>query len=166
MHSLRLSALAALMMLSGFASAEVRVEGPVEYGVRGAEGRVAVGERVLRRSNENIEQTEIVPARLGTKFGLRYQLAGKVAEDVPLTLLYFTPGIRTPDGQRHDKLEVTQKLVPGAPQDIMAYEFTESHEVIPGSGASWCSRATVCWSSSVLPYAESFTPRHRSAWAF
>ncbi|CAI8838533.1 DUF3859 domain-containing protein [Pseudomonas chlororaphis] len=133
MHLTRLSALAALMMLSGLASAEVRVEGPVEYGVfEGPKAALQSGERVLRRSNENIEQTEIVPARLGTKFGLRYQLAGKVAEDVPLTLLYFTPGIRTPDGQRHDKLEVTQKLVPGAPQDIMAYEFTESHEVIPG----------------------------------
>ncbi|AZD59696.1 DUF3859 domain-containing protein [Pseudomonas chlororaphis] len=133
MHLTRLSALAALMMFSGFASAEVRVEGPVEYGVfEGPKAALQSGERVLRRSNENIEQTEIVPARLGTKFGLRYQLAGKVAEDVPLTLLYFTPGIRTPDGQRHDKLEVTQKLVPGAPQDIMAYEFTESHEVIPG----------------------------------
>ncbi|AVO58009.1 MULTISPECIES: DUF3859 domain-containing protein [Pseudomonas] len=133
MHLTRLSALAALMMLSGLASAEVRVEGPVEYGVfEGPKAALQSGERVLRRSNENIEQTEIVPARLGTKFGLRYQLAGKVAEDVPLTLLYFTPGIRTPDGKRHDKLEVTQKLVPGAPQDIMAYEFTESHEVIPG----------------------------------
>lgn len=133
MHLTRLSALAALMMFSGLASAEVRVEGPVEYGVfEGPKAALQSGERVLRRSNENIEQTEIVPARLGTKFGLRYQLAGKVAEDVPLTLLYFTPGIRTPDGQRHDKLEVTQKLVPGAPQDIMAYEFTESHEVIPG----------------------------------
>ncbi|SFP83184.1 protein of unknown function [Pseudomonas sp. NFPP07] len=133
MHLTCLSALAALMMLSGLASAEVRVEGPVEYGVfEGPKAALQSGERVLRRSNENIEQTEIVPARLGTKFGLRYQLAGKVAEDVPLTLLYFTPGIRTPDGQRHDKLEVTQKLVPGAPQDIMAYEFTESHEVIPG----------------------------------
>jgi len=133
MHLTRLSALAALMMLSGLVSAEVRVEGPVEYGVfEGPKAALQSGERVLRRSNENIEQTEIVPARLGTKFGLRYQLAGKVAEDVPLTLLYFTPGIRTPDGKRHDKLEVTQKLVPGAPQDIMAYEFTESHEVIPG----------------------------------
>ena len=71
-------------------------------------------------------------AKLGTKFGLRYQLLGKVAEDTPLTLLYFTPGIRTADGQRHDKFEVTQKLVPGAPQDVMAYEFTESHEVVPG----------------------------------
>ncbi|SUD43661.1 Helicase subunit of the DNA excision repair complex [Pseudomonas fluorescens] len=133
MHLTRLSALAALMMISGLASAEVRIEGPVEFGVfEGPKTELQSGERVLRRSNEQIQATTVVPAKLGTKFGLRYQLLGKVAEDTPLTLLYFTPGIRTADGQRHDKFEVTQKLVPGAPQDVMAYEFTESHEVVPG----------------------------------
>lgn len=132
MHLTRLTALAALM-ISGLASAEVHVQGPVEYGVfESPKAELQSGERVLRRNNQAIEQTEIVPAKLGTKFGLRYQLSSKVAEDLPLTLLYFTPGIRTPDGQRHDKIEVTQKLLPGAPQDVMAYEFTESHEVIPG----------------------------------
>ena len=133
MHLTRLSALAAMMMISGLASAEVRIEGPVEFGVfEGPKAELQSGERVLRRSNEQIQATTVVPAKLGTKFGLRYQLLGKVAEDTPLTLLYFTPGIRTADGQRHDKFEVTQKLVPGAPQDVMAYEFTESHEVVPG----------------------------------
>ncbi|CAM3198791.1 MULTISPECIES: DUF3859 domain-containing protein [Pseudomonas] len=133
MHLTRLSALAAMMMISGLASAEVRIEGPVEFGVfEGPTAQLQSGERVLRRSNEQIQATTVVPARLGTKFGLRYQLLGKVAEDTPLTLLYFTPGIRTADGQRHDKFEVTQKLVPGAPQDVMAYEFTESYEVVPG----------------------------------
>ena len=133
MHLTRLSALAALMIISGLASAEVRIEGPVEFGVfEGPKAELQSGERVLRRSNEQIQATTVVPAKLGTKFGLRYQLLGKVAEDTPLTLLYFTPGIRTADGQRHDKFEVTQKLVPGAPQDVMAYEFTESHEVVPG----------------------------------
>lgn len=133
MHLTRLSALAALMTFSGLAIAEVRVEGPVEYGVfEGPKAELQSGERVLRRSNEKIQQTSVVPARLGTKFGMRYQLLGKVAEDQPLTLLYLTPGIRTPDGVRHDKFEITQKLVPNAPQDVMAYEFTESHEVVPG----------------------------------
>ncbi|WP_347904850.1 DUF3859 domain-containing protein [Pseudomonas purpurea] len=133
MHLTRLSALAALMMISGLASAEVHVEGPVEYGVfGGAKASLESGERVLRRSNEQIQATEVIPGKLGTKFGLRYQLSGKVADGQPLTLLYFTPGIRSPDGVRHDKLEVTQKLVPGAPQDVMAYEFTERYEVVPG----------------------------------
>lgn len=133
MHLFRLGAVAALMLCSGLASAEVHVEGPVEYGVfDGPKADLQSGERILRRSNESIQQTEVVPAKLGTKFGMRYQLAGKVADDTPLTLLYFTPGIRTPDGKRHDKVEIVQKLVVGAPQDVMAYEFTESHEVVPG----------------------------------
>ena len=90
------------------------------------------GERVLTRSNQEIERTEQIPAKLGTKFGMRYTLVGKVAEDAPLTLLYLTPGVVTPQGTRHDKFVVTQKLVPGAPQDVMAFEFTEKHEVVPG----------------------------------
>ncbi|NIL16982.1 DUF3859 domain-containing protein [Pseudomonas sp. AN3A02] len=133
MQFTRSGALVALMMTSSLASAEVRIEGPVEYGVfDGPKAELQAGERVLRRSNEQIQSTTVVPVKLGTKFGLRYQLLGKVAEGTPLTLLYFTPGVRTPDGVRHDKFEVTQKLVPGAPQDVMAYEFTENHEVVPG----------------------------------
>lgn len=133
MSLIRLSALATLMLVSGLASAEVSVQGPVEFGVfEGTRAELQSGERVIRRSNESIQPTQTVPAKLGTKFGIRYQLAGKTAEGQPLTLLYFTPGIRTPDGVRHDKLEVLQKLLPGATQDVMAYEFTESHEVVPG----------------------------------
>ena len=129
----RFSALCGLLLVSGLASAEVSVQGPVEFGVfEGSKAELQSGERVIRRSNESIQATHTVPAKLGTKFGIRYQLAGKTAEGQPLTLLYFTPGIRTPDGVRHDKLEVVQKLLPGAPQDVMAYEFTESHEVVPG----------------------------------
>ncbi|MDP2147950.1 MAG: DUF3859 domain-containing protein, partial [Pseudomonas sp.] len=53
MHLTRLSALAALMMISGLASAEVRIEGPVEFGVfEGPKAELQSGERVLRRSNE------------------------------------------------------------------------------------------------------------------
>ena len=78
MHLTRLSALAALMMISGLASAEVRIEGPVEFGVfEGPKAELQSGERVLRRSNEQIQATTEVPAKLGTKFGLRYQLLGK-----------------------------------------------------------------------------------------
>ena len=128
-----LGALAALMLVSAVAGAEVRVQGPVEYGVFQTRHQdFQPGERVLTQTNQTLEHTDRVPARLGSKFGLRYRLEGKVAEDTPLTLLYLTPGVITPDGQRHDKFEVVQKLVPGAAQDVMAYEFTEHHEVVPG----------------------------------
>lgn len=133
MHYIRFSALAALVLISCLAQAEVRVEGPVEFGVFASNYKdFKEGERVLTRSNQQIEPGEVIPAKLGTKFGLRYNLVGKMAEDSPLTLLYLTPGVVTPDGKRHDKFVVTQKLVPGAPQDVMAFEFTEVHEVVPG----------------------------------
>ena len=133
MQYTRFSTLAALVLISSLAQAEVRVEGPVEYGVFASDYQdFQEGERVLTRSNQQIEQGEVIPAKLGTKFGLRYSLAGKVAGDSPLTLLYLTPGVTTPDGKRHDKFVVTQEFVLGAPLDVMAYEFTDAHEVVPG----------------------------------
>ena len=63
---------------------------------------------------QQIEPGDEIPAKLGTKFGVRYSLTGKTATEAPLTLLYLTPGVITPDGKRHDKFEVVQKLVPGA----------------------------------------------------
>ncbi|WP_339524274.1 DUF3859 domain-containing protein [Pseudomonas sp. EA_35y_Pfl2_R111] len=133
MQYTRFSALAALVLTSSLVQAEVRVEGPVEYGVFVSDYQdFQEGERVLTRNNQQIEQGEVIPAKLGTKFGLRYSLAGKMADDSPLTLLYLTPGVITPQGTRHDKFVVMQKLVAGAPQDVMAFEFTEAHEVVTG----------------------------------
>ncbi|MFP5421695.1 MAG: DUF3859 domain-containing protein [Gammaproteobacteria bacterium] len=133
MQYTRFSGLAALVLISNLAHAEVHVEGPIEYGVFASDYQdFQEGERVLTRSNQQIEQGDVIPAKLGTKFGMRYTLVGKVAEDAPLTLLYLTPGVVTPQGTRHDKFVVTQKLVPGAPQDVMAFEFTEKYEVVPG----------------------------------
>lgn len=113
---------AVLGLASSLAMADVRVEGPIEYGVFTAQIKnPQPGERILARANQPIEQTTSVPARLGTKFGVRYQLAGKTEADTPLTLLYFTPGLVGPDGKRQDKIELQQKLVPGAPLDVMAF---------------------------------------------
>ena len=130
-----LSALAlSLGLFSHLALADVQVQGPVEYGVFASAPikDPQPGERILSRANQPIEQTEVVPARLGTKFGVRYQLTGKAETEQPLTLMYFTPGLVSPDGKRQDKIELQQKLVVGAPQDVMAFEFTEHHEVVPG----------------------------------
>lgn len=124
----------ALGLSANLAMADVRVEGPIEYGVFGSAPikDPQPGERILSRANQPIEPTEVVPARLGTKFGVRYQLVGKSETEQPLTLMYFTPGLIGPDGKRQDKIELQQKLVVGAPQDVMAFEFTEHHEVVPG----------------------------------
>ncbi|UVE16276.1 DUF3859 domain-containing protein [Pseudomonas sp. LS44] len=134
----RLSVLAALLSMTGLvhaemAQAEVRVDGPVEYGIFISQAKdLQPGERVLMRSNQQIERSEVIPAQLGTKFGLRFSLSGKRVDDTPLTLLYLTPGLTTPDGVRHDKFELVQKMVAGAPQDIMAFEFSEQYEMVPG----------------------------------
>ncbi|MDH1444216.1 DUF3859 domain-containing protein [Pseudomonas sp. GD03721] len=133
MHDTRMAVMAGLLLWAGLSQADVRIDGPVEYGIFSSDYQdFQPGERVLTRSNQAIQRTEQIPARLGTKFGMRYRLAGKREGDVPLTLLYLTPGVMTPDGQRHDKFEVQQQLVPGAAQDVMAFEFTEHHEVVPG----------------------------------
>lgn len=124
----------ALGLSANLALADVRVEGPVEFGVFASTPikDPQPGERILTRANQPIEQTEVVPARLGTKFGVRYRLQGKSETEQPLTLLYFTPGLVGADGKRQDKIELQQKLVVGAPQDVMAFEFTEHHEMVPG----------------------------------
>jgi hypothetical protein len=124
----------ALGLSANLALADVHVEGPIEYGVfvSAPIKDPQPGERVLTRANQPIEQTAVVPARLGTKFGVRYQLTGKAENEQPLTLMYFTPGLVGPNGKRQDKIELQQKLVVGAPQDVMAFEFTEHHEVVPG----------------------------------
>lgn len=113
--------------------AQVEVVGAVEYGVfETLKEDFQPGERVLSRRDQPMRQTTEVPARLGSKFGLRYRLAGRREVDTPLTLLYLTPGVVTPDGQRHDKFEVVQSLMPGVESDVMAFEFTEPHEVVAG----------------------------------
>ncbi|SHM82534.1 DUF3859 domain-containing protein [Phytopseudomonas punonensis] len=133
MQQFRLATMTALLLAAGLAQAEVRVEGPVEYGVFVSQYQnFQPGERVLTQSSQQIEKTTVVPAKLGTKFGMRYTLTGKTADAEPLTLLYLTPGVIGADGQRHDKFVVTQKLVPDAPQDVMAFEFSENNEVVPG----------------------------------
>lgn len=132
-HLFSLSVLA-LGLSTNLALADVRVDGPVEYGVFASAPikNPQPGERIFSRANQPMEQTEVVPARLGTKFGVRYRLLGKSESEKPLTLLYFTPGLVGPDGKRQDKIELQQKLVVGAPVDVMAFEFTEHYEVVPG----------------------------------
>ena len=133
MRAIRSSILVGGLLLSALASAEVQVQGPVEYGIFISNAKeFAPGERLLTRSDQVIEPTQVIPAKLGSKFGLRYTLAGKQVGDATLTLLYLTPGVVTPDGLRHDKFVVQQPMVQGAGADLMAFEFSETYEVVPG----------------------------------
>ena len=122
-----------LGLLSFSAVAQVEVSGPVEYGLFHTPYQAfEPGERLLTQNNQTIEQTTVIPAKLGSRFGLRYSLSGKQTGDLPLTLLYLTPGVITPDGQRHDKIVVEQPLAMNAVKDVMAFEFSEHYEVVPG----------------------------------
>ena len=90
------------------------------------------GERVLLRNDQPIEPTRSIPARLGSKFGVRFSLAGKQQGDQPLTFLYLTPGVIDAQGQRLDRFEVQQALQPHTRHEVMAFEFSEQGEVVPG----------------------------------
>ena len=123
----------ALCAQAGLLQAEVQVVGTVEYGLfETRHEHFEPGQRVLTRQNQRIIPGQEIPARLGSKFGLRYQLSGKQPGEPPLTLLYLTPGVVTPDGQRHDKFVVTQALSAAGQPDLVAFEFSEPHEVVPG----------------------------------
>jgi hypothetical protein len=133
MRAIRLMTLASSLLFSTLVAADVRVEGAVECGIFSSPKHdFEPGERVLSHTNQAIEPTTQIPAKLGTKFGMRYTLAGKTATSAPLTLLYLTPGVITADGQRHDKFVVEQTLLQGSKQDLMAFEFSENYELVPG----------------------------------
>lgn len=133
MQAFKVATLLAICLISTPLLAEVKVQGEVEYGIFQSQVQdFEPGQRVLTNQQQAIETTQVIPAKLGTKFGLRYQLAGKRKGDQPLTLLYLTPGVVTPDGLRHDKFVVQQEMAEAAVADVMAYEFSEYHEVVPG----------------------------------
>lgn len=133
MQAFKAATLLAISLISTPLLAEVQVQGEVEYGIFQSQVQdFEPGQRVLTNQQQAIETTQVIPAKLGTKFGLRYQLAGKRKGDQPLTLLYLTPGVVTPDGLRHDKFVVQQEMAEAAVADVMAYEFSEYHEVVPG----------------------------------
>ena len=133
MQAFKVATLLAISLISTPLLAEVKVQGEVEYGIFQSQVQdFEPGQRVLTNQQQAIETTQVIPAKLGTKFGLRYQLAGKRKGDQPLTLLYLTPGVVTPDGLRHDKFVVQQEMAEAAVADVMAYEFSEYHEVVPG----------------------------------
>ncbi len=127
------SALIVLTLLPTLVMAEVQVQGPVEFGLFESQYHdYKPGERLLTQSAQTIKSTTQIPAKLGTRFGVRFSLAGKKPGEVPLTLMYLTPGVISPDGTRHDKIELRQAIAVNAPQDVMAFEFSERYEVVPG----------------------------------
>ena len=113
---------------------EKRIIYDYEYGIfaRGIDN-IEEGERVIS-SNEELEKTIKIPAKLGTKFGVRYWLsrAGFV-EKPTLHLIYHVPTMIHPDtGEYIDKLEILQEQSKLDHKHTMAFEFAKQYEVVPG----------------------------------
>ena len=105
-----------------------------EYGIfsRGAEN-FEEGNRTITSDGE-LEKTTIIPAKLGTKFGIRYWLsrAGFIGEPT-LHLIYLVPTMVDPStGDYIDKIEILQEESKLDYRHTMAFEFAQQYELVPG----------------------------------
>ena len=113
---------------------EKRIIYDFEYGIftRGPEG-FEEGDRVVSSDGE-LEKTTIIPAKLGTKFGVRYWLsrAGFIGEPT-LHLIYHVPTMINPStGEYIDKIEILQEESKLDYRHTMAFEFASQYELVPG----------------------------------
>lgn len=111
----------------------------VEYGIfqtRAAQGDQG-GDRLEFEWGglQPITETTYVPARVGVKFGLRYNLKGPGSKQpVRVKLLYLTPGLVDPvSGKHQDKIEIVQEISPRARFNVIALQFADEFEIVPGS---------------------------------
>jgi hypothetical protein len=91
------------------------------------------GERYFGRSTERLYETSQIPAKLGTKFGIRYQVNGKAAEKNIVSYLYLTPGVEHPDESIHHKYVETVELKADAKHHVAAFQFTDEYELVEGT---------------------------------
>ncbi len=105
-----------------------------EYGIfsRGPE-HYEEGDRSATSNNE-LEKTTTISAKLGTKFGVRYWLsrAGFIGEPT-LHLIYHVPTmINSTTGEYIDKIEILQAESKLDYRHTMAFEFAQQYELVPG----------------------------------
>ena len=92
------------------------------------------GDKVFYGStSEVVTPTEKIPAEIGTKFGVRFNLGGKSRDQGRVQMLYLTPGVVDDKGSRHDKYEILHVLDRSLSDHVMAFEITEAFEQVPGS---------------------------------
>lgn len=124
-----------LILMSSHLIAEVKVKRPYETGIFISNYQdYKEGEIYISSNKQKIADTNNIPAKLGTRFGVRYELDYMPYEKpLRVKLLYLTPGIINPiNGERQDKIEVVQDLSPDSPHYLIAYEFSEEYEIVPG----------------------------------
>ena len=115
-------------------SDEKRIIYDFEYGIfsHGAEN-YEEGDRTVSSDGE-LEKTNIIYAKLGTKFGVRYWLsrAGFIGEPT-LHLIYHVPTMINPStGEYVDKIEILQETSKLDYRHTMAFEFAQQYELVPG----------------------------------
>lgn len=91
------------------------------------------GTIVISGAQEQVRPTKKVVAKLGTKFGIRYSVSGKQATNNSVTLLYLTPGIVDPAGERHDKYVEVKDLSTQSESHTIAFQITEPYELVAGT---------------------------------
>ena len=122
------------LVASSALAGEQRIIYDFEYGIfsRGME-EFKEGDRTVT-SEGPLEPVTMVPARLGTKFGVRYWLSrGGFAGKPTLHLIYHVPTMVNPStGEYIDKIEILQEESTLDYTHTMAFEFAEQYELVPG----------------------------------
>lgn len=91
-------------------------------------GQVFMGGKVTLK-----EQTGVIPAVLGGKFGFGYSVTGNNGKPVPLTVVYHFPKMTDPQTLKEFSHYVKNvKTIPEEPLPRMLWDFTESWELVPG----------------------------------
>lgn len=121
------------LTISATTTAEIRLQSYQSGVFQRPDVKLSDGERYFSRGKEQIIKTSEVPAKLGSKFGIRYQLTGKKSEQNLVTYLYLTPGVTEPDGTRHDKYVEIVDVKPNVKSHVAAFEFTDSYEIVEGT---------------------------------
>ena len=123
-----------LLFSCSVTASEKRTIYDFEYGIfsHGAEN-YEEGDKSVS-SGGALEKTTYIKAKLGTKFGVRYWLsrAGYIGEPT-LHLIYMIPTMVNPStGEVMDKIEILQEESTLDYQHVMAFEFANQYELVPG----------------------------------
>ena len=123
-----------LLLSCSVSANEKRTIYDFEYGIfsHGTEN-YEEGDKSVSSGGE-LEKTTFIKAKLGTKFGVRYWLsrAGYIGEPT-LHLIYMIPTMIDPStGEVMNKIEILQEESSLDYQHVMAFEFANQYELVPG----------------------------------
>ena len=123
-------------LLSISFAGEKRIIFDYEYGVFSNNIYLNSDSDVNKRSIDKVplERKDVIKARLGTKFGIKYWLSRAGYTNEPtLHLLYLLPTMINPStGKYQDKIEIFQESTKLDYLHTMAFEFAYEYELVPG----------------------------------